>query len=382
MTDANRKKMLIVTGETSGDHHGAGVVAALKKIDPAVAVYGVGGDALAGEGVELIRHSKDLAVVGILEVLANFSTIWNAYSAVKKIIRERPPDLVLLIDYPDFNLAVARYAKKYRIPVLYYISPQIWAWRQGRARKIARIVDRMAVIFPFEVPFYQRVGLDVRFVGHPLRDRIPAQMDREAARQRLGFETESPIIGLLPGSRKGEIDRMLPLILDAAVLIRREMSGAGFILPLAPGLDAEAVENHIRRRKIPVRVVTDQFYQAVGFCDLALAVSGTATLETALLEKPMVILYLVSPLTYMIGSMLVKVDHIGIANIVAGKKVVPELIQQHATPARIAAEALKILKDPERMHAVAQELSQIKEKLGEPGAAKRVAAMAWEMMTG
>lgn len=373
--------MMIVTGETSGDHHGASVVAALKKIDPAVDVYGIGGDTLAREGTELISHSKDLAVVGILEVLANLGKIWNAYTNVKKTITERPPDLVLLIDYPDFNLHVAKFAKKHNVPVLYYISPQIWAWRQGRAKKIARMVDKMAVIFPFEVPFYKNVGMDVQFVGHPLKDLHLTLTDRSEARRQFGLETGGPIIGLLPGSRKGEVDRLLPVILDAAVLIKREIPNADFVLPLAPRLDMEAVETLIRSRNIPVRVVTDQFYQVVDLCDLALVASGTATLETAFMEKPMVILYHVSPITYMIGSMLVNVDCVGMANIVAGKRIVPELIQHHATPARIAAEALRILKDPERMRSITQELSKIKDRLGEPGAADRVAEMAYEMMS-
>lgn len=376
------KKVMIVTGETSGDQHGAKVVTALKKIDSTVQVYGIGGDALAQAGAELIRHSKDLAVVGIMEVLENFPQIWDAYTALKTTIRKSPPDLALLIDYPDFNLHVAQFAKKHGVPVLYYISPQIWAWRQGRAKKIARIVDKMAVIFPFEVPFYEKVGLDVRFVGHPLKDQPLALPDRLEARKAFGFEPEQPIIGLLPGSRRGEIERLLPLILDAAVILKREIPDAGYILPLAPRISAETVDALINRRKVPVKVVADQFYQAVDLCDLALVASGTATLETAFMEKPMVILYNVSPLTYWVGSNLVKVDYVGMANIVAGKKVVPELIQQKATPARIAAEALAILKNPERMGSIKAELSQIKNKLGEPGAATRVAEMACSMMGG
>ncbi len=374
------KKMLIVTGETSGDQHGAKVVTALKSLDPTVQVYGIGGDALARAGVELLRHSKDLAVVGILEVLASFPQIWDAYTALKKTIRESPPDLVLLIDYPDFNLHVARFAKKHGVPVLYYISPQIWAWRQGRAQKMAKIIDRMAVIFPFEVPFYRQVGLDANFVGHPLQDQEFSFMEPTQARQVFGMEKEQPIIGLLPGSRRGEIERLLPLILDAAVLIKREIPAAGFILPLAPRIAFQTVDALIQKRGIPVRVVADQFYQVVDICDLVLVASGTATLETAFLEKPMVILYNVSPLTYWIGAQLVKVECVGMANIVAGKKIVPELIQNKATPARIAAEALAILRNPEQMNSIKVELARIKAKLGGPGAANRVAEMAFAML--
>jgi lipid-A-disaccharide synthase len=374
------KRLLVVTGETSGDHHGAGVVEALLGIDAGIQVSAVGGDALNRAGARLLFHSKHLAVVGVMEVLSKFSHIWRAYQILKQTIAREKPSLLLLIDYPDFNLRVAKLAKRHQVPVLYYISPQIWAWRQGRAKKIARIVDKMAVIFPFEVPFYEQVGLEAHFVGHPLMDQEILMSDPEDAVKRFGLEKKTPIIGLLPGSRPGEVTKLLPDLLDAAVIILREMPDAGFILPLAPGLDRDVVDMLIRSRKIPVTVVEGQFHEAVNVCDLALVVSGTATLETALLAKPMVIIYKVAPLTYTIGRMLVDVESIGLANIVAGKKIVPELIQHEGTPARIAATALKIIKDPELARRMRAELTRVRGMLGEKGAAEQVAKLAYDMM--
>lgn len=378
---SDTKQILIVTGETSGDHHGAQVVTAIKRIDPRVMVRGVGGEALAKAGAELIYPSSKLAVVGILEVLSNFSNIWEAYQTIKRDIHQRRPDLVFLIDYPDFNLNIAKLAKKHKILVLYYISPQVWAWRRKRARKVAKIVDKMAVIFPFEVSFYEGVGLDAEFVGHPLADQeIPTQ-DADAFRRENGLASATPLIALLPGSRHGEIERILPLLLDAAVIIKRHHPAAEFVLPLAPGIDPGILEAHMQRRPVNVTVMKDAFYPILNACDIALVASGTATLQTALMEKPMVIVYRVAASTYTIGTLLVDVDCIGLANIVAGKKVVPELIQHHASPARIAAEAMQMLENPERMQSIQDELKKIRHQLGKGGAAQRVAEMACGMMT-
>lgn len=375
------KRLLVVTGETSGDHHGADVVEALLAIDAGIQVSAVGGDALNRAGARLLFHSKHLAVVGVMEVLSKFPHIWRAYQILKQTIAREKPSLLLLIDYPDFNLRVAKLAKRHQVPVLYYISPQIWAWRRGRAKKIARIVDKMAVIFPFEVPFYEQVGLEAHFVGHPLMDQEVLMSDPEDAVKRFGLEKKTPIIGLLPGSRPGEVAKLLPDLLDAAVIILREMPDAGFILPLAPGLDRGLVDTLIGSRKIQVTVVEGAFHEVVNVVDLALVVSGTATLETALLAKPMVIVYKVAPLTYTIGRMLVDVESIGLANIVAGKKIVPELIQHEGTPARIAATALKIIKDPELARRMRAELKRVRGMLGEKGAAEQVAKLAYDMMT-
>lgn len=374
------KKILLITGEASGDHHGALVVKALKKIDDSVSVYGIGGEELSKAGMELLYHSRDLSVLGFSEVFLYAGRILKAFRRIKKEIRRAPPALLLLIDYPEFNLRIAEFAKKLKVPVLYYISPQIWAWRKGRTKKIARIVDKMAVIFPFEVRLYEKENLDVSFVGHPLLDQDMKLMDRPAALNFFGLKEDRPIIGLLPGSRKIEIHRLLPPMLEALNLISNEFPSSQFILPVAPGINQKHVQEQASRQRVPVKVVGNNFYQAIDVCDLVLVASGTATLETAIMKKPMLILYKVSFATYLIGKILIHIPYIGLANIVAGKEVVPELIQGDVTPERIAAETASILRDRKRMEAMQAELCYVKEALGEKGASQKVAGLAYDFI--
>jgi len=375
------KKILVVTGETSGDHHGALVLQALKQIDPDVHACGVGGDELERAGMHLLYHSRQLAVLGTLEVLSKSYHIIKAYGSIKKEIRQSPPDLVLLIDYPEFNLRIAGLAGKNAVPVLYYVSPQLWAWRAGRAKKIARLVDKMAVIFPFEAQLYEKEGLDVEFVGHPILDQDRQLQQRPAALNDFGLKENQPTIGLLPGSRQIEIDKLLPSMLDAVELIRVKFPSAQAILPVAPGLDQRYVERMVSEAKVPVKVVANSFYQALNVCDLVLVASGTATLETAIMEKPMIIIYKVALFTYLVGKMLIRVPYIGLANIVAGRQVVPELIQHEVTPARIADEAVSLLTNSERMQTMKTQLGKVKKALGEKGASERVARIAYQMIT-
>ncbi len=374
--------IMIVTGEASGDHHGAFVLQALRKRFPALGCRGIGGDELQRSGMRLLQHNRDLAVVGLVEVLAHAPHILRAFRVLRKEIKNAPPDLIIFIDYPDFNLRMAAYASRHGIPVLYYISPQIWAWRRGRAKKIARIVDAMAVIFPFEVPFYENVGLKARFVGHPLMDHPLDLLERCEALERFGLNNTWPIVGLLPGSRAGEIKRLLGPMIGAAARIHERYPDAQFIIPAAPGLDRGSISAATQALQAPLRVVPGDFYNAVNCCDIALVTSGTATLQTALLEKPMIIVYRISPLTYFLGRMLIRVPCIGLANIVAGEKVVPELIQHEATAERIAEEALAILGDEKRRDGMSRRLAAAKQALGGPGASERVADLAAEMLAG
>ncbi len=348
---------------------------------PDVQVTGIGGQELAAAGMELLYHVRDLSVVGLLEILPRAGNILAAYRLLKqRLSGPDKPDLLVLIDYPDFNLRIAAIAKKNNVPVLYYISPQIWAWRQGRAKKIARLVDTMAVIFPFEVQFYEKVGLDARFVGHPLLDHEMQVGDRQESIRHFGLSSARPVIGLLPGSRPGEIDRLLEPMLDAAVLVKQNFPDAGFVIPVAQGISRDHVQAMVQQRNLTATVVEGSFYKVLDVCDLVLVASGTATLQTALMGKPMIIIYKVSPVTYLVGRIMIRVPWIGLANIVAGSQVVPELIQHDASPPRIAAEACAILSDPGRMATMREGLSGIRAALGQPGGSQRVAEIIVEKL--
>ena len=377
---AGSKKILLVAGEASADLHGSHVVRELKRIDPSVHLYGIGGEELRRAGMEILFDARDLSVVGIVEVVSRLPHIRKVFNTLKRQIEEAPPELLILLDYPDFNLRLAAVAKKHRVPVLYYISPQIWAWRQGRVKKIARIVDQMAVVFPFEVPLYEKEGVPVQFVGHPLLDREIPAFDSAGSLEAFGMKPGWPVIGLLPGSRKSEIERLLPVMLAAAQRIQKEYPLAQFIIPVAPGIRREEIETWVAQKKVPVTVVENQLHRALQVCSLALVASGTATLETALMKKPMIILYKISFLTYLIGRLMIRVPCIGLANIVAGTQVVPELIQADASAQRIAGEALALLKSPERLAAMERDLGRIRERLGAAGASARVARIAYDML--
>jgi lipid-A-disaccharide synthase len=353
----------------------------MKSEEPGLHFYGVGGGKLKAAGVDLWANVADMAVVGLTEVLPKLRMILGVMKRLKKSMRSLKPDLVILIDYPDFNLPLARSAKKNGIPVLYYISPQIWAWRKGRIQTIRRVVDRMAVILPFEEAIYRQAGVDAFFVGHPLLDVVRPNTSRSETLSRLGLQENVPTVALLPGSRKGEVNRLLPNMLKAAQILKENIKSIQFLLPVADTLDMEWISGLIAKENSPeIKLIQGATYDAVAAADVAVVVSGTATLETALLGTPLIVIYSVSSLTYIIGRMLISVEHIGLVNIVAGKTVAPELIQHEANPNRIAAEVLSILNDSGRRKAVQEELSLLREKLGQPGAARRVAQMALTLM--
>ncbi|HIJ81881.1 MAG TPA: lipid-A-disaccharide synthase [Desulfuromonadales bacterium] len=372
---------MIVAGEASGDIYGAQLVRESHRLDGALSFFGIGGARMREAGVETLVDSKDMAVVGLVEVVKHFDVISAAFLKLKRILLDDPPDLLVLIDYPGFNLRLAKVAKRAGVKVLYYISPQIWAWRQGRVRKIARLVNHMAVILPFEAPFYERAGVPVTFVGHPMADLVNVSMGRNEAAASFGLDPECKIVGLFPGSRRNEIERLLPVIIDAAVRLKESVPGVQFILPLASTLDESAIVPRLAAAGLDVTIRRDRIHDLIRACDAVISVSGTVTLEIALVGTPMVIIYKLSPLTYQLARRLIKLDHIGLCNIVAGETVVQELIQDNATGDRIATEIRLILNDRRYSDAIVEKLQSIRHKLGGSGnASARTASLLFDLI--
>lgn len=377
---AKKKRILIVTGEASGDLHGSQLVSALLNLQPELEIYAVGSALMRQAGAKLLIDASTLAVVGITEVLGQLPNIFKAYRKVRRFIIEESPSLLILIDFPDFNLLLAKVAQRAKIPILYYISPQVWAWRKGRVQKIARLVNKMAVILPFEVDLYKEAGLEAKFVGHPLLDIISCRRNNNnGAREKL--ERGHPFIALLPGSRLKEVRSLLPAMIEAAKIIFTKKSRAKFILPVAPSIPREEVEKILPTPlEVPLLLIENQAHSAIEAADLIIVASGTATLEAAIFQKPMIIVYHVSSLSYIIGKVMIKLKCIGLVNIMAGKKIVPELLQKNVRGDLIAAEALKILEDENYRREMLAHLAEVRERLGTPGAARRVAEMALEMI--
>lgn len=366
---------MIVAGEASGDLHGARLVQALRRMDATIGFVGIGGDRLRAAGVRTAVDAASLSVVGITEVVSRLPDLWRGLRAAKEMLRTRRPDLLVLIDFPDFNLLVAGAAKKLGVPVLYYISPQIWAWRQGRVHRIGRRIDHMAVILPFEADFYRRHGIPVTFVGHPLLDAgdsVPAAAPAPSNR---------PVIGLFPGSRNREVARILPPLLDAARRLKERFPDTDFRLSRAASVAAETM-GAIMASFPDLALVPDPRPAETIFreCTMILAASGTLTLEAAMAGVPMVIVYRVSPMSYWMGRALIRVPHIGLANLIAGEGVSPELIQGEATGRRIAEAAAALIEDSGALAAQRRKLLAVRDRLGVGGASRRVAQLAMDLM--
>ena len=379
----------MVAGEASGDLHGSHLVKAIRDSHPDVVFWGIGGNNMAQAGVKILVSSSDMAVVGLTEVLHKLHTIVKAANKMKSALKNLHPDLLILIDYPEFNLYLARFAKRMDIPVLYYISPQVWAWRRGRIKKISRRVDRMAVILPFEESFYRKRGFNVEYVGHPLldefasriQDRVPQEEPRQQeAGPQSGTGVQHPTVGLLPGSRKDEIRNLLPVMIKSVAILKTHYPNVRCLLPLAKTIEREYVETFLQETPLHIEVRQGDIYGMLAQCQVALVASGTATLDTAIMGVPMVVIYKVTPISYWLGRILIKVPYIGLANLVAGERVVPELIQDDATPERLAAEALSLLEDAGARKAMIERLNGIRKDLGKGGASQRAASIAIEMI--
>ena len=376
------KDIFIVAGENSGDLHGSNLVREILKLDPELSVTGIGGGQLQQAGVKLIANIVDrLAIIGLTGVLRNAERIIRLYRKALRYLEERRPALVILIDYPGFNFRVMRAAKKRGIPVVYYIMPQVWAWHQSRIYTLRDLTDRMLVVFPFEEKLCQSCGMkQVRYVGHPLLDVMNLTMTREEVFEKFQFYPHKKLIGLLPGSRKPEIDRLLPSMLGAAERIKRAIPDVQFALPRASTIKPELIQYYLSASDVEVKVVDAFRYNVRSAMDFALVKSGTSTLETAILNCPMVIIYKVSFLGWLIGKSLVKLPFIGLVNIIAGEMIVPELLQNEATPMNIAEKTIALLRDERQMDNVRYALAKVKEKLGGAGASRRAAEQVMEVL--
>ncbi len=374
------KKILLVAGEASGDLHGSHLVEAIQSVDPEVQFFGVGGEGLKKVGMKLLFPSQSLSVVGITEVFFKLRAILRALQGLKESMERERPDLVILIDFPDFNLRLAKIAHQRGIPILYYISPQVWAWRPKRINLIGRLVTKMIVLFPFEVPLYEAAGVDVEWVGHPLLDIVKPTLSKEKAFQQFGLDPNRRTIGLLPGSRIHEVERLLPPLLASAHLLQKEIPDLQFVIPLAPGLPKTLLTPWMKNISGPVKVVEGFTYDVMNLSELLIAASGTVTLEGAILGKPMIIIYKVSLPSSWVARALVRLDHIGLVNLVAEKEIAPELLQRDVNPQRISDEALRILRDPLLSRKMVESMNEVRQKLGVPGASERAAHITLSLL--
>ena len=367
-------KILISAGEASGDIHAAAVTAALKKIDSAIEVFGMGGDALRAAGGEVLFDIKDHGVMGFVEVIKKLPDLFKLRSDFARVMDERKPDCLVVVDYPGFNMKLAKVAHDKGIPVVSYIAPSAWAWNKGRAKNVAKIVDKVACIFPFEYDVYEEAGAPVEFVGHPLLDIVHPTMERAEAEAWAGKEAGHPLVLLMPGSRLMEIEKMLPTLLEGAKLLKKQLPEVQFAMPRAGTIPLELLQSKIKASGLEIKITEGHNYDLFSVADLALATSGTVTLEAALCGLPSIIVYRTSALNAFIARRVINIPNIGLPNIVAGRQILPELLQEEFTPANVANTAVELLA-PERRPQLEADLAFMKARLGEPGAVKRVAQL-------
>ncbi len=367
-------RILISAGEASGDIHAAAVTRELKKIDSSIEVFGMGGDYLREAGGEVLFDIKEHGVMGFAEVIFKLPALFKLKKAFAGVMNERKPDCLVVVDYPGFNMRLAKLAKEKGIPIVSYISPSAWAWHKSRAKSVAAIVNKVAAIFPFEYEVYKEAGADTEFVGHPLVDIVKPSLSKAEAWAKAGKNEGRNLILLMPGSRLMEIQKMLPTILQAVKLILQKQPNTDFTMPRAKTIPLEMLEQMVREAGVPVKIIEGNNYDVMFSADLALATSGTVTLEAALCGLGSVIVYKTSPITAFIARRVINIPDIGLPNIVAGKHILPELLQEEFTSERLCEEALKLL-EPERNLQMKKDLAYVKERLGAPGAVHRVAEL-------
>ena len=369
---------MISCGEPSGDLYAGALAVEIRRREPDAAIFGLGGQRLMAGGGELLADYRGLSVTGLVEALRVLPKSLSVLKRLVDVARSERPQALVAIDFPDFNFRLAGAVKKLGIPVVYYISPQLWAWRGSRMRVVKRIADRMLVIFPFEEQLYRDAGVPVQFVGHPLVDLARAQEPKDAFLRELGLNPAGPIVALLPGSRPNEVERLLPIMRDAVMLIAGRLPGAQFVIARAPSLD-DRLFSGVRWGSQSPAVVLARTDDVLAICDVAITASGTATVQAALHGRPMVVVYRLSSLSYRLGRRFVRVDDVAMVNLIAGHRVVPELIQDDCTPEKIASEAVSLLIDPRRSEEMRVALSEVRSKLGGPGASGRAAAAVLEV---
>lgn len=373
---------MIVAGESSGDLHGSNLIMAAADNCPQLMFFGVGGDRMRAAGCQIVFPSDELSVMGVVEVVAQLPQLLSRYRQLKRLLQgaERP-DLLVLIDFPDFNLRLAKVAKQLGIPVLYYISPKVWAWRSGRAKTIAERVDRLALIFPFEPEIYLPLGVQAEYVGNPLLDEFTDNRPEGTLRDNLGIGREQQVVGIFPGSRNSELKYIFPTLLETAERLVQQKPKMQFLLPVAPSLPRDFFEQEVVRTGLPITIVAENIYEVATACDAILTVSGTVTLQIALVGTPHAILYKIAPLSYEIGRRLIKIEHAGLTNIVAGKGIVREFIQEAANSEALCQEVLRLLDDTDYVAHMRNELETVRRLMGAPGCSMRVVGIIQEMLS-
>ena len=371
-------RILISAGEASGDLHAGSVTRAIKQLEPEAEIFGMGGDCLREAGGEVLFDIKDHSVMGFVEVLKRLPDIWKLRSAFIELMDCRRPDVLLTIDYPGFNMRLAKLAKERGIKVVSFIAPSAWAWRPSRAAGVVKVVDKIASIFPFEYDLYKSYGADIEFVGHPLVDTVKPSLPRTEAEQLAGKRAGHPLVLLMPGSRTMEIQRLLPDMLAAAKILKQKRPAIDFAMPRAVTIAREMLEAPVKQAGLDIKLTEGHNYDVMSVADLAIATSGTVTLEAALCGLGCEILYKASPISFWIAKQVVEIPNIGLPNIVAGRLIEPELLQDDCIPEKIAGTALELL-EPKRYELLQKDLQEVKEKLGAPGAVKRVAELVLRM---